>query len=175
MSGPIQTKPQGLLSLLELKNQGISPPKFVDDLQPTIDLTYMYAVGKLRFGANTNNLINGNVGFYNINLTVPNDETWLVYMHSIDIRISGALPVGSIVRGKAAMKSNLGPTIFTGQQGCEIVMGAAVAGQYAAMASWGAPYLAPPGSEIGAFMELIQTPVGSATVLTQCLYAPLRT
>ena len=87
MPGPIGTIPQGLLSLLALKQTGLNPAALLETVQPSLDLTYVYLN---RLMLDTAGMLPGNSaatqvfgpggfhGFFGFTqpAVVPQNETW---------------------------------------------------------------------------------------------------
>lgn len=102
MSGPIQTIPQGLLGLLQLKELGKNPGVLVDSVAPNLDLFQLYAQRNMvsegsLFGSSIASaaLVNGNHGFQTLTSSVttcqvPNNEMWYVYEWSLDVQAQNA-------------------------------------------------------------------------------------
>lgn len=53
MSGPIQTLPQGLLGLLQLKVQGRNPRDLAESVQPTLEMSGFYLESSVNWSPNT--------------------------------------------------------------------------------------------------------------------------
>lgn len=104
MSGPIQTIPQGLLGLLQLKELGSNPPVMVDSLSPNIDLTQLYLQRLMQqetglFGGvpKTGAVVSaghGNVTFSlaGTQVSVPQNEMW--YCVAAGVIIDSSSPGG---------------------------------------------------------------------------------
>lgn len=99
--GPIQTLPQGLLGLLQLKQQGSNPSQFVDAVQGTFELFDMYAQSRLLdvSGANAaapspkpavNVNTAGAKGFGANGLIVPQGQIWYVYQYTLQCSLLAA-------------------------------------------------------------------------------------
>lgn len=127
MSGPIQTIPQGLLGLLQLKELGKNPGVLVDSVAPNIDLFQLYAQRLVQsegglFGVAqiaTTGLVNGNHGFQNLTLVgpstaaqVPTTEMWYVYQFSLDVQSLAAadtLTAGACIIPQGGRPTMVGP------------------------------------------------------------------
>lgn len=125
MAGPIQTIPQGLLGLLQLKELGKNPPVLVDSVAPNLDLFQLYAQRLMNgemglFGGqmSTGNLVNGNHGFQQFFVSgaaciVPQSEMWWVYEYSADVATLAAadtLSGGVAILQQASRPLLVGPT-----------------------------------------------------------------
>jgi hypothetical protein len=99
-SGPIQTIPQGLLGLLQLKELGKNPSELLDQVQPSYDLFQQYIqrnlVGEQTLiggPISTAALVTANRGLqgFSLNgagvtfLNVPQNQIWYVYQLSGDV------------------------------------------------------------------------------------------
>jgi hypothetical protein len=85
---PLTTRPDGLLSLLGIQNNGRYPQSLaVEALLPTLDLTRWYLESEQDFPTITT-LTGGALGFH-LMLTVPEGETWIVLGGTLDY--NGAL------------------------------------------------------------------------------------
>jgi hypothetical protein len=85
---PLTTRPDGLLSLLGIQNNGRYPQHLaVDNLLPVLDLTRWYLESEQDFPTFTQ-LTGGALGFH-LMLTVPEGETWIVLGGTLDY--NGAL------------------------------------------------------------------------------------
>lgn len=88
MSGPIQTIPQGLLSLLQLKQTGSNPSELTEQVAPVVDLTQWWLqrlvvdISFQLFGAVSTVAIgpagHGQTGFTTNPITVPQGQQWWV-------------------------------------------------------------------------------------------------
>lgn len=119
-SGPVQTLPPGLLSLLALKNAGANPREFEDFIQPTFDMRELMSMANRTWVTDTFvialGLTTNFVGqlFTTGTLKVPFDEIWYVWNASVNIQpinaadaITGPL-VPVIVAPNGLMLSVLG-------------------------------------------------------------------
>jgi|SRR6516162_8194999 hypothetical protein len=88
MPAPIGTIPQGLLSLMALKQTGANPNFLLETVQPSLDLTMFYAQRLMQdapglfpgASASTAALTTAQHGSQAFSgCVVPNNETWLVY------------------------------------------------------------------------------------------------
>lgn len=85
---PLTTRPDGLLSLLGIQNNGRYPQHLaVEALLPTLDLTRWYLESEQDFPTFTQPT-GGGLGFH-LMLTVPEGETWIVLGGTLDY--NGAL------------------------------------------------------------------------------------
>ncbi|MBA0088971.1 MAG: hypothetical protein HRJ53_28615 [Acidobacteria bacterium Pan2503] len=89
MAGPIQTLPQGLLGLLQLKSFGENPYDLLETVQPSVDLYRLWIERNAQdvqglFGVasvNTAALVTGNHGTQNFGSAAqvtPSNEIWFV-------------------------------------------------------------------------------------------------
>lgn len=81
MSGPIQVIPQGLLGLLQLKQQGMNPSQLADYVTPQIDLFPLWiqrqTQGLVQSG-DTQALATGAVGPQPFSTSVPATQAWFI-------------------------------------------------------------------------------------------------
>lgn len=99
MGSPIQTRPQGLLGLLQLKQTGVHPTDFSSTVQSTYDLFSSYTQGLMQsefglFGAVpliTPALTTGQSGFraFTPAANVPQNETW--WVEHVTVGVPGGL------------------------------------------------------------------------------------
>ena len=88
MAGPIQTIPQGLLGLLQLKELGVNPSELTTQVSPTLDLTIFYLqrlclpelalFGGQPTATGQNTSAQGVFQVAGLNCVVPNNESWYV-------------------------------------------------------------------------------------------------
>lgn len=88
MPGTVNPAPPGLLSLLELKQQGENPNRLSDTVVPVVDLTHWYGQDRLESVAGYQFLGDGIfysdvIPFITQPLTVPEGEVWWVDHYSV--------------------------------------------------------------------------------------------
>ena len=93
MSGPIQTIPQGLLSLLQLKQTGSNPSQLLETVAPVVDLVQWWLQRQVvdlsfqLFGAVSTVLIgpagHGQTAFTTNPITVPQQQQWWIESFSL--------------------------------------------------------------------------------------------
>lgn len=123
MGKPIQTIPQGLLGLLQLKQTGANPSDLLETVQPTVDLTNWWLqrqevdIALVQSGFTNPVVINAaGIGVFGLAaLTVPGNDTWLVTNLTIlasllateDLVVSG----GFTFPGSGSAVYELGPAL----------------------------------------------------------------
>jgi hypothetical protein len=114
MSGPIQTFPLGLVSLLGLKG-GDFPNALSQQVSPTLDLTAFYLLQQREVLA-LNTVAGAVLGNNNVlgNSTVPSGEQWYVWNFQVTATLAAATAIV------------MAPSMFT--QGNAFVMGGQVGG-----------------------------------------------
>ena len=91
-TGPIQGKALGLLSLLNLKNQGREPRALEDVVRPTIELLEWYLTRDQEIVAASGTVPNGNSASSfdqgAVVQTVPDNELWYLWNASIQFNVA---------------------------------------------------------------------------------------
>jgi len=95
MSGPIQTIPQGLLGLLQLKQLGKNPFDLTDSVQSILDIFPLYVQRlsnstTLIVGSDSLALATGNIGNRTFVTAVPQGQAWYIERMSIDATMAAA-------------------------------------------------------------------------------------
>lgn len=176
-TGPIQTLPRGLLSLMQLKNLGRNPRDVEDWVQPVIPVDDYWKQGLLTTDPDTHsttplNNAAGSFGFSTGQLIVPEDECWWVEWFSLEVtvaagaaeRIQDAQPLLFLKRSATVRYTVLTETRVT-------VNGTAGNGATAAIVAKN--FWAPPGSEFGYYVGLVTT-AGTPNVAGTFRYARLQ-
>jgi len=88
-TGPIQTLPQGLLGLLDLKNSGSNPPQLGEVVTPQLDLLEQYVIGRLEQVTDPA-AVAAAVGPVASALVVPQTELWFVRNFFVTTAVLGA-------------------------------------------------------------------------------------
>lgn len=84
--GPIQPRLPGFLDLLQLKSKGRQPDGLLEDVRAVMDVSTWYGFDRMETISGTatiikNILTNGSAAF----ASIPPDETWLLWGHSITL------------------------------------------------------------------------------------------
>lgn len=146
MPSLINRVPPGLLSLLGIKAMGENPVVLSDQLQPTLELSDLYAgANAIRLNGSTGN-ITGTGLFQVTALQPPSGEIWVV--SSCCYRTNAALAAATTIRGRAVVHDvSLGVPVYadsgtlTGTTGEQPSMG------------WARPVIIPPGYGVGVFID----------------------
>lgn len=142
---PLTTRPEGLLSLLGIQNNGRYPESLATaQLQPNIDLLRWYLETVATFKTGTLALAGAGTFTTSANLTVPAGEHWIVLQFNV---VSAGLVA-------AGAELQVGRTNSSG--GTYVALGDASDANpnsytHANLATWGQHYIARPSVELGVF------------------------
>jgi len=87
MSRPIQIPPEGLIGLLQLKNQGQNPTDLLDSVQPTIDALPQYLVGQAEIVTGIAFSITA-VQQWFAGIDVPSSEVWFIHSLAFNLNLA---------------------------------------------------------------------------------------
>ena len=163
-SGPIQTLPPGLLSVLQLKNLGRLPSVLLGEVSPSIDLLDMYlrSLGVANSpGAHTRNQTTASGNFYQFTagalgtIQVPQNEWWWFQHYSVTATFTAV--AGQSIEGLTpCLAFNTSTGIEYAGVGAEIrTVSSNATAAVSAMVSSSAPFWAPPGSLLGYLATVI--------------------
>lgn len=109
----INSIPDGLLSLLQLKQTGRNPSQFAEFVQPVMDLQAWYEASTAEIVASTTSAIAAN-GVTASSLLVPFNETWLLDATTFSFATAGTVTAarcyGTIASSNASGTFQLFPT-----------------------------------------------------------------
>lgn len=160
-NGPIQIVPQGLLGLLNLKNNGKTPEFLQTNVQPFMDLLDMYVTGLLE-QVSASVAVAAAVGPNSSDLVVPQTEVWFVHSEFVTTETLGA---GEAIALSAAVAFNGIATIPVGSNR------SGIAGERMRAVSERGIFIAGPGSIFGFWCEEL---TGAVNVDVQALIARAR-
>lgn len=154
MSGPIQTIPQGLLGLLQLKQTGNNPRDLAESVQPTVDQFPLWIqrlsvdISLALFGGNSSVAIptaNAGANFFTTNpLNVPQGVAWYVESYTISASL---LAAESVIFAPGVLYIGLGMMHPLTPPVADVVTARARQIRAAARGFW-----LPPGAALGAFV-----------------------
>lgn len=160
-NGPIQIVPQGLLGLLNLKNNGKTPEVLRTDVTTQLDALDMYVTGLLQ-QVSASVAVAAALGPNASDLIVPQNEVWFVHSEFVTTETLGA---GEVITLAAAVAFNGIATIPVGSNR------SGIAGERMRAISERGIFLAGPGSIFGFWVEEL---TGAVNVDVQALVAKAR-
>jgi len=151
---PIQPPPQGLLSLLQVKNMGVNPDTLNGSVQPVLDLMPLYLLGQVQglngyarpiAAATPSSFAALQLG--GVDLMVPAGQQWWVDNYSM----SAATGAGATVTGLRLAYQNFNGMTFV-MDSPEVTLAALSNRLLRAGGFW-----LPPGSVIGFYWDAVTT------------------
>ena len=160
---PIQTIPQGLLGLLQLKEMGRNPATLSDVVTPQVDLFPLWIqrqqVTLVQPNTDTLTLATGATGAQNFATKVPQGQAWYVTYMAVD---------GS--SNTAADFIRYAPSVQFAGNGFSFTVGPdvsdAITARQRRIRSFCGPFWAPPGTQFSVYVFDVLSTVGWGVFLT---------
>ena len=149
--------PFGLLSLLDIQNQGGYPADLQSTVQANIDLTQLYMAGKrqelIQVGGGITNVVGGLGNF----VVVPDGEVWLIRLAGVQVQSLETVAIPGVAASLRASVTPAGITVPLVVTASATLLQAHTVN---AMVSFDPFLLFPSGVTIAAYFDRFTPPVG---------------